>query len=238
MKAFAVGLLLGLSLLVLSAGRVPATARADGDPASDILLFADYSIPYSQPVSVAEKARLDEVTKKARRAHYPIKVALIASGLDLGSDSRFTGHPSAYARFLSRELTSPRAYGRHRTQAADVREPILVVMPDGVALARRGMALSTTAIEKLPRRPGPQGDALTEKAVVAVQRLAARAGHPLEGIGPAPPPATAADSSPTSSPDGGSISGWEVAALVALGGLAIAGGVAFTRVRRRRAERS
>ena len=236
---------LAVLLIALGAGHAASVARADGDPASDILLFADVSLPYSQPVSDAEKARLERVVKKAKRAHYPIKVALISTSLDLGSDDRFTGHPPAYARFLSKELTKPKSF-KHppKSQVANIKVPILIVMDDGIALARRGKLLPTGNLGKLPSSNGPGADPLAEQAVVAVQRLAARAGHPIHGIGPAPPPSAAnaahpLPSQPASSSGGGSsISGAALAGIIALGLLAIAAaGVGLTRVsRRRRAE--
>lgn len=241
----AAGLALLASLLASFAAHTPPVALADGDPASDILLFSDFSLPYSEPVSETEKARLMMVTEKAKRAHYPLKVAIIASALDLGSDDRFTGHPSEYARFLSTELASPRSYGRHKrraVRAADIKVPILIVMPDGIALARRGKSLSTAAIGniKVPNRPG--ADPLAEQGVVAIARLAARAGHPLHGIGPAPPATTTGpgltvpgQSSSSSSGDDGSLSGWAIAGIVAVALVALAAiAVAVTRVSRRR----
>jgi hypothetical protein len=237
--------LIAASVAVLGVGHLPSTARADGDPASDILLLADFSLPYSEPVSDLEKARLDEVVRKAKRAHYPIKVAVISSSLDLGSDDRFTGHPGLYARFLSSELASPKSF-RHRPKShvADVRVPILVVMRDGIALARRGKLLPTGDLGNLdvPSRPG--ADPIAERAVIAIQRLAARAGQRLAGIGP-PPPATSdtgqaapSSSGPTSSDDG-SLSGWAIAGIVAAAVLALAvGGAVIARVARRRRAQS
>ena len=223
----------------------PPVALGDGDPASDILLFSDASLPYSQPVSDVEKNRLLDVAAKAKKAHYPIKVAIIASSLDLGSDDQFTGHPSGYARFLSTELSSPKSYGKHKrsaVRAADIKVPILIVMPDGIALAQRGKSLSTAALGniKVPNRPG--ADPLTEQAVVAIKRLAARAGHPLRGIGPSPPATTSGpgltvpgQSSSSSSGDDSSLSGWAIAGIVAIALLTLAAiAIAVTRVSRRR----
>jgi hypothetical protein len=238
--SIAAGLALGLSLVALVVGQAPI-ARADGDPASDILLFADYSLPYSQPVSDAYRQRLEELTAKARRAHYPVKIAIISSALDLGSDDRFTGRPSDYVRFLSSELASPKSYTRDPSskKAADIRVPVLVVMPEGVALARRGKPLSTAGVGKIEAPKGEGADPLVETAVVAVQRLAARAGNPIEGLGPAPPSTANASGdtvSQTSSNSDGGTSGWAVAGLVA-GGLALIGaaiaGFVFVSGRRR-----
>jgi hypothetical protein len=243
------GLALIAALLVSGAGHTPLAALADGDPASDILLFSDFSLPYSAPVSEVQKTRLMDVVKKAKRAHYPIKVAIIASALDLGTDDRFTGHPSGYARFLSKELTSPTSYknAKHNpevAQAADIKVPILVVMSDGIALAKRGRLLQSSVVGKpeVPARPG--ADPLTEQAVIAIKRLAARAGHPLRGIGPSPAATgsgkpvstqTIPSGSSSSSSDGSALSGWAIAGIVAIALLALAAiGVVVTRLSRRR----
>jgi hypothetical protein len=230
--SIAAGLALGVSLVALLALQVPA-ARADGDPASDILLFGDYSLPYSQPVSDAYKQRLGELTNAAGRARYPIKVAIIASALDLGSEDRFTGRPADYVRFLSTELASPKRYTRDPAsrKAADVKVPILVVMPEGVALARRGKELSTAAVGKVETPKGEGADPLVETAVIAVQRLAADAGRPIKSLGPAPPSTanTAGDipsESSSGNGDSGSSSAWAVAAIIVGGLLLIGGGIA------------
>src|SRR6185503_11585402 len=151
MKSLRAGGLGGLALIAafiaFGAGHGPSAALADGDPASDILLFSDVSLPYSAPVSEIQKARLLKVAAKAKRAGYPIKVAIISSSLDLGTDDRFTGHPSGYARFLSEELSSPKSYSKHKrraVRAADIKVPILIVMDDGIALAKRGKSLPSS----------------------------------------------------------------------------------------------
>src|SRR4051812_3964321 len=71
-------------LAVVALGAVPSTALADSDPASDFLPTQDVFLPYQPPVSNAVKADLLGVTKAAKRAGYPIKVAVIATAVDLG----------------------------------------------------------------------------------------------------------------------------------------------------------
>jgi hypothetical protein len=250
MKSLRAGGLGGLALIAafiaFGAGHAPSAALADGDPASDILLFSDVSLPYSAPVSEIQKARLLKVAAKAKRAGYPIKVAIISSSLDLGTDDRFTGHPSGYARFLSEELSSPKSYSKHKrraVRAADIKVPILIVMDDGIALAKRGKSLPSSVVgsPKVPNRPG--ADPLTEQAVIAIKRLAAQAGHPLHGIGPSPAatgsgqPVSTQDvpASGSSSSDDSSLSGWAIAGIVAIALAALAAiGVVATRLSRRR----
>ena len=71
MKSLRAGGLGGLALIAAfiasGAGHAPPAALADGDPASDILLFSDVSLPYSAPVSEIQKARLLKVAAKAKR---------------------------------------------------------------------------------------------------------------------------------------------------------------------------
>ncbi len=155
----AIGLALGAG-----AAAVPGSARADGDPASDVLLGQDVFLPYS-PVSPAVQQHLYTVTAAARRAGYPLKVALISATTDLGVVPSLFGKPSSYAQFLSAEL------------AGVVSGPVLVVMPAGFGLAVGGRPRATTALAGLPISPGPDG--LGTAAVSATERLAAAAGHPL-----------------------------------------------------------
>ena len=99
LAAILAAVLLGVSL---GAGAIPGTARADGDPASDVLLGQDVFLPYS-PVSPAVQQRLYAVAA-ARRAGYPIKIALIGAATDLGVVPSLFGKPAGYAQFLSAEL--------------------------------------------------------------------------------------------------------------------------------------
>jgi hypothetical protein len=151
-------------LLGLGAAVVPGSARADGDPASDVLLGQDVFLPYS-PVAPAVQQRLYAVTAAARRAGYPLKVALISATTDLGVVPSLFGKPSSYAQFLSAEL------------AGVVPGPVLVVMPSGFGLAVQGKPRATTPLTGLPIGAGPDG--LGTAAVTATERLAAAAGHPL-----------------------------------------------------------
>ena len=151
-------------LLGLGAAVVPGSARADGDPASDVLLGQDVFLPYS-PVAPAVQQHLYAVTAAARRAGYPLKVALISATTDLGVVPSLFGKPSSYAQFLSAEL------------AGVVPGPVLVVMPSGFGLAVQGKARATTPLTGLPIGAGPDG--LGTAAVAATERLAAAAGHPL-----------------------------------------------------------
>jgi hypothetical protein len=161
LAAILAAVLLGVSL---GAGAIPGTARADGDPASDVLLGQDVFLPYS-PVSPAVQQRLYAAAAAARRAGYPIKIALIGAATDLGVVPSLFGKPAGYAQFLSAEL------------AGVVSGPVLVVMPAGFGLAVQGKPRSITSLAGLPIAAGPDG--LGTAAVGATERLAAAAGHLL-----------------------------------------------------------
>ncbi len=141
-----------------------APARADGDPASDVLLGQDVFLPYSS-ISPSIQHSLFAVASAAKTAGYPIKIALIGAKTDLGVLPSLFGKPESYARFLSSELTGV------------VAGPVLVVMPTGFGLAVQGKAVSTTPLQGIPIGPGADG--LGAAALTATERLAAAAGHPL-----------------------------------------------------------
>ena len=85
----------------LAAVRSPA-ALADGDPASDVLVYQPVFFPYS-PAPHAQQRELNGLVKSANQQGYGIRVAVIQSPRDLGSVPVLFGKPSVYARFLSSE---------------------------------------------------------------------------------------------------------------------------------------
>ncbi|MGO9956962.1 MAG: hypothetical protein ACLP50_13445 [Solirubrobacteraceae bacterium] len=157
--------LAAIALLGVTTMLVPARARADGDPASDVLATQPSFIPADGGLSDTEQARLQAAVTAALHSGFPVRVALIATQSDLGSVTPLWGMPASYAQFLGTELSLV----FHGT--------LLVVMPDGFGVAAVGTAsgptLSTLSALRAP------GSALGPAAVTAVQRLAAAAGHPL-----------------------------------------------------------
>jgi hypothetical protein len=200
-----------LVLCLLAALLAAATALADADPASDVLLGASVFYPYSPPVSAdLEKSLNGEVTA-AGRAHFPLKVALIDSPTDLGGLPSFFGKPQPYASFLDQELAFIAPH-----------PPLLVVMPDGYGV--RGLPTAATAAAASLSKPGgTQSSDLVRAAIVAVPRLAAAAGHPIKQVS-------------GSSSAGGSSALAGVIALVVVA-VAASGGVIAFRFRRRPLER-
>ncbi len=155
-------------VLVASVAFAPARALADADPPSDVLLLQAVYYPYHPAVSHTLQAQLDDLTARARRAGFPIKVALVASPADLGAVPQLFGHVTRYARFLERELE----YNRP--------QPTLAVMPGGYGTAATGPH-GTSIVARLP---APRtADGMARGAIVAVERLAAADGRPLSAGG-------------------------------------------------------
>ena len=182
-----------VALLGLAAA-VPA--RADGDPASDVLLFQDLFLPYNQP-SADAGAALNGVVKAANEAGYPVKVAVIQSPNDLGSVTSLWGKPQVYAKFLEQELSLKPG------------QRLLVVMPAGYGVASGGETTIKTVngVAHISRKHDPikrelgviatlppagsSPDQLTASAENAVRELSRAAGHPLPAdVAPVPVGAT------------------------------------------------
>jgi hypothetical protein len=156
-------------LLAAAAALLPAIARADGDPASDVLATQPLFVPEDGGLSPARQAQLAELARAAARAGFPVRVAVIARRADLGSVTALWQRPSDYARFLAQELSQV-AHGT-----------LLVVMPNGFGVARIAVqaapGAAASALSGL-RAPGPGGD-LGVATITALRRLAAHAGHAL-----------------------------------------------------------
>jgi hypothetical protein len=177
------------AMLVGLAASPPAVA--DGDPASDFLIFQRVFFPYQAPSALA-KARLLATVAASKRAGYPLRVAVVQDPSDLGAVPQLFGKPQLYARFLGTEL----GY-------AGVDSVLLVVMRAGYGVSAGGRVTKSYRLKPRPvgplvRRiadvPPPKGgspDDLTEAAVGAVRTLAAGAGHPLPRHIPVSVPAAA-----------------------------------------------
>lgn len=198
---------------LLLAAIAPASALADADPASDMLVTASVFYPFSTPVSSQLQKTLNAEAAAAGRAHFPLKVALIGAPLDLGGLPSLFGKPQQYAKFLDQELTFAG------------KPPLLVVMPSGYGTAGLNPAASA-AVAPLAKPASAHSDDLTRAAIAAVPKLAAAAGHPI----------AAASASGGGGGSGGSSGGTGVAiAIVAAVAVAAAGAIVAHRVRRARA---
>ena len=152
----------------MPAAASPPAARADGDPASDVLAAQSLFLPADGGFSQSEQVRLTALLASAQRSGYPIRVALIATPSDLGSVSSLWGMPAAYARFLGAELSLV------------YRGTLLVVMPAGFGVDEVGSGAAGAtrgAAEAAALGEPPRGTPMVAAALDAVQKLAAGAGH-------------------------------------------------------------
>ena len=154
------------AVLALAWGWSAASARADGDPASDVLATQPLFLAQDAGVPPRRAAQLASLLDEAQRSGAPIRVALIASPADLGSVTELFGKPQSYAEFLGQEL------------ALLYRGPLLVLMPNGFGLyGFHRPASARAAIAGVPLSAADGG--LGPAVVAAVRRLAAASGHPL-----------------------------------------------------------
>jgi len=196
-----------ISLLVLVAGAVRAgAAAADADPASDVLLVQNAFLPYQPATPPLLAKALDQALTEIHATGLPLKVAIIGSPVDLGGIPDLFGQVSRYAAFLETEIS-------YRGP-----QPLLVVMPDGLALQGAGPASALTGLAVDGHQ---QSGGLARTAVLAVERIAGARGHPIAS------PALGGGAS------GGSSAGLLLAAAAAVL-LVIVGGLV---VRRRRSRR-
>lgn len=150
----------------------PPPAHADGDPASDVLLGEAVYYPYSPSVSAATTRALNATMAAAAKAHFNLKVALIAAPTDLGVIPDLFGKPQKYADFLDQEISF-----------TNRRQPLLVVMKAGYGLQGVSPAVAAAAA-RLPAPAGASSEELARAALEAVPKLADAAGHKLGAISP------------------------------------------------------
>jgi hypothetical protein len=152
-------------LALALAAFAPGLARADGDPASDVLYTQGVFVPQDAGAPASDVTRLAALVRESRRAAYPLKVAVVASSYDLGSVTALWRQPQTYAHFLGVELSL-----LYRGRLLTVMPNGLGVYHDGVPVARETAVLRGVAVDR--------GN-LVGTAATAVQRLAAADGHRL-----------------------------------------------------------
>jgi hypothetical protein len=151
---------------ILACLAVCCAARADADPASDVLYTDDVFLPFSTKVSPGLARQLADATRAASAVGKPVRVALIAAPADLGGVPSLFGKPTAYARFLGLELQFVYT-GR-----------VLIVMPQGAALSERGRLVANAAVVRAV--VGSGGDGLARTAIALVRELTGTAPTPLQ----------------------------------------------------------
>jgi hypothetical protein len=155
---------LALVLLALAALVVPGAARANGDPASDVLLSSQVFLPFEAPISKSVANELDETVAEANRKGYKIRVAVIAFTGDLGTAVSLWRRPQDYAKFLGSEIAF--VYSNR----------LLVAMPSGFGFydGKRPVAKERKVLAKV--QPGRTPTPLAESAAQAVRALASAEG--------------------------------------------------------------
>ena len=145
---------------------VPA-ARANGDPASDVLLTQKVYFPLDATLSDSDREALLKTVDAANERGYKIRVALIPFTSDLGTAVPLWGHPQDYAQFLGAELAF--VYAKR----------VLIVQPSGFGIynQKQPVAKEQRVLAKVPVGKTPA--ALTQAATAAVRALAAAEGITL-----------------------------------------------------------
>ena len=133
-----------LAAAALFALLVVAPARADGDPASDILYGDNVFLSLVSPQVNAKGKVLEELTAAAAQRALPLKVAVVEAPTDLGVVPQLFGRAAEYAKFLRAEII----FGRWKGT-------LIVVMngkPGGVAVAGPAapQASARVALLKVP----------------------------------------------------------------------------------------
>ena len=156
-----------LALIAVLALLVPAAARANGDPASDVLLTDQVFLPFEAPISKSAQDDLRETVAEANKKGFKIRVALIAFTSDLGTATALWGHPQDYSKFLGKEI------------AFVTTDPLLVSMPAGFGFydQDRPVAKERQVLAKI--QPGKIPTALAASTTAAVRALAAAKGITL-----------------------------------------------------------
>jgi hypothetical protein len=159
------GLACLMALVAIVSLLAPAPARADGDPASDVLATQTLFLPWDADVPLEQQAQLQALLQGAARGGYPIRMALIARASDLGSVAVLWQQPQAYAEFLAQELSLL------------YQGPLLVVMPGGFGVVHSGLSAAGVQVALADIRRPSNGAEFAGDAMLAVARLAAATGH-------------------------------------------------------------
>jgi hypothetical protein len=155
-----------LLVLTLAALLTAPPVRADGDPASDVLLLQDVYLPYAPGLPTNFGSAVTNLVKTARNRGFPLKVAIVAQPKDLGAVPQFFGRPQSYAPFLESEI------------AFNTRKPLLVVMPSGYGLAAMPVG-AANALQGFAPPKSAGGEDLGRSAVAAIVKLSAAVGKPV-----------------------------------------------------------
>jgi hypothetical protein len=157
---------LTLLFLLVLAGSVPARVLADVDPASDVLLLDNVFVPYQPKVCSKLQDQLKELAADAKRADYPVKIALILTSSDLGGAPQLFDDPDGYATFLYGEI------------GAQIDGVVVIAMPGGFGMAPDQPEASVLTDRSIP--DAVDSDGLARATLQVVPKLAAAAGKTLK----------------------------------------------------------
>jgi len=160
-----------LAALLVASLLAPSMARADGDPASDVLQSERAFLPADANISAKQSASLTALLTEAQKAGFPIRVAIVPNAYDLGYVTQLWQRPSSYAEFLDIELSLV------------FKGPVLVVMPNGFGFHWVGHPGASAEALLAKIAIAPDGADLASAAQLAVHRLAAAYGVALGASG-------------------------------------------------------
>ena len=171
-------LVLALVAAAVIAAAAAPSARADGDPGSDVLVYQDLFAGTDAGLSVQQQLALGGLLKATARTGAPVRVAIIASPFDLGAITGLWRNPRAYARFLGLELSLV------------YKQRLLMVMPNGFGFNWTGHAAAPgyAVLATVPLTPTPAG--MAQAAATAVRKLAAAGGVTVSATAGAKVPAS------------------------------------------------
>ena len=150
---------LAIFAALLAAATTASAARADGDPASDVLPTDSVYFPINAPSQDAQTALTSAVNAVYSNGNR-VKVAVIATPEDLGAIPSLMNKPDDYARFLGQELEGFYI------------GPLLIVMPSGWGVYDGGRPVSAeNGVLSGMSVNGSSVDNLVRSATSAVQRL-------------------------------------------------------------------
>ena len=155
---------------VLVALLAPAAARANGDPASDVLLTDQVFLPFEAPVSKQAAQELRGTVAEANRKGFKIRVAVIAFTGDLGTAVSLWRHPQSYSKFLWSEVAF--VYSNW----------LLVAMPSGFGFWNGKKPVAKELLVLKGRKPGATPTALVQSTTAAVRALAKANGVTLAKV--------------------------------------------------------
>jgi hypothetical protein len=162
-----VGVALVLAVVV---GAVAAgAARANGDPASDVLPFTTVYLSIQDPTKSTGGRDLLSVTHASAKKKHEIRVAVISQPSDLGLIQSLWRKPQSYAEFLGKELF----------QFAHYTGTTLIVMPNGYGIYGPQAAKGKAALAGLPTPATGDLQGLARRGVTAVRAVAVRNGYVL-----------------------------------------------------------